>query len=298
MTRRGFLKGLLGTTLAGLFLGAYAMGIEPGLRMRVQRWAVQPRNWPKGQRLRIVMIADLHAAAPQMTEARIARIIETANGLGGDLIVLMGDYRASHRFQTRRVPVDAVAPLLARLSAPLGVHAILGNHDWWDDGDAQRRRSGPIHTQTVLESAGIPVLVNRAVRVGPQESGLWLAGVDSQASFRGHRWGRDAGMDDLPGTLAQVTDDAPVILLAHEPDIFPKVPDRVALTLSGHTHGGQIRFGPWVPVVPSAYGARYAYGHVVEDGRDLVVSGGLGCSIMPIRFGMPPEITVVEIGKT
>jgi hypothetical protein len=103
-------------------------------------------------------------------------------------------------------------------------------------------------------------------------------------------------MDDLPGTLAQVTDDAPVILLAHEPDIFPDVPARVAVTLSGHTHGGQIRLGPWVPVVPSRFGARYAWGHIVEGGRDLVVSGGLGCSVVPVRFGMPPEITVVELG--
>ncbi|MGQ0567892.1 MAG: metallophosphoesterase [Gemmobacter sp.] len=295
MTRRGFLRGLLGATLAGLFLGAYGVVVEAGLRLRIQRWSVQPRGWPGGQALRIVMVADLHAGAPQMTEARVARIVDAANGLGGDLIVLMGDYRASHLFQTRLVPIEAVAPVLARLAAPLGVHAILGNHDWWDDAGAQARRAGPIHTQAVLEAAGIPVLVNRAVRLGQGDGAFWLAGVDSLAAFRGHRWGRDRGMDDLPGTLAQVTDEAPVILLAHEPDVFPEVPDRVALTLSGHTHGGQIRFGSWAPVVPSGFGARYAYGHVREQGRDLVVSGGLGCSGLPIRFGMPPEITVVEI---
>jgi predicted MPP superfamily phosphohydrolase len=295
VTRRGFLKGLLGTTLAGLFLGAYGTVVEPWLRLRIQQWTVRPRGWPTGQGLRIVMVADLHAGAPQMVARRIAGIVETANGLGGDLIVLMGDYRASHRFQTRHVPIDEVAPLLAALSAPLGVHAILGNHDWWDDAQAQLRGAGPIHTQGVLEAAGIQVLVNRAVRIGAPDGGFWLAGLDSQAPFRGHRWGRDSGMADLPGTLAQVTDDAPVILLAHEPDIFPDVPDRVALTMSGHTHGGQIRFGSWVPVVPSRFGSRYAYGHIRENGRDLVVSGGLGCSVLPIRFGMPPEITVVDI---
>ena len=88
------------------------------------------------------------------------------------------------------------------------------------------------------------------------------------------------GLDDLQGTLARVTDGAPVILLAHEPDIFPDVPERVSLTLSGHTHGGQVRLFGYSPVVPSRFGNRYAYGHVVEDDRHLIVSGGLGFSIV------------------
>ena len=106
------------------------------------------------------------------------------------------------------------------------------------------------------------------------------------------------GLDDLDGTLAQVTDEAPVILMAHEPDVFPKVPPRVALTLSGHTHGGQIRLFGRSPVVPSRYDNRYAYGHVVEDDRNLIISGGLGCSIAPVRFGVPPEIVVVDLGAS
>ena len=89
-------------------------------------------------------------------------------------------------------------------------------------------------------------------------------------------------------------DGDPVILLAHEPDIMPRVPERVALVLSGHTHGGQVRLFGWSPVVPSRYGNRYAYGHVREQ-CDLIVSGGLGCSITPVRFGMPPEIVLVSI---
>lgn len=297
LTRRGVLKGLLASVVAGAALGLYATVIEPGLRLKVQTWRLKPAGWPGGRRLRIVMVADIHAGGPQMAEPRIARILARAQALEGDLIVLMGDYRASHRFQTRRIPVETVAPLLATLKAPLGVHAVLGNHDWWDDREAQARRAGPVHTTSVLEAAGIPVLVNRAVRLGQGEGAVWLAGLDSQMPFPLHRWGKSPGMDDLDGTLAQVTDAAPVILLAHEPDVFAKVPERVAVTLSGHTHGGQIRFGPWMPVVPSGFGSRYAYGHVREDGRDLVVSGGLGCSGLPIRFGRPPEITVVELGE-
>lgn len=104
------------------------------------------------------------------------------------------------------------------------------------------------------------------------------------------------GIDDLPATLAMVDDDAPVILMAHEPDIFARVPARIALTLSGHTHGGQVRLFGWSPIVPSRYGNRYAYGHVQENGRDLIVSAGLGTSKLPIRLGAPPEIVLIELG--
>ncbi len=98
-------------------------------------------------------------------------------------------------------------------------------------------------------------------------------------------------------TLAKIRDDAPVVLLAHEPDIFPKVPWRVSLTLSGHTHGGQVRVFGYSPVVPSNFGNRYAYGHVVEDDRNLIVSGGLGFSGMPVRFGVRPEILQIDLGS-
>jgi hypothetical protein len=94
----------------------------------------------------------------------------------------------------------------------------------------------------------------------------------------------------LPATLAPTLGDRdPVILLAHEPDIFVRVPERVTLTLSGHTHGGQVRL-PFIgrPVIPSRYGQRFAYGHIVEGGRNLIVSSGLGMTGLPIRFMVPP----------
>ena len=94
--------------------------------------------------------------------------------------------------------------------------------------------------------------------------------------------------------LGKVRDDAPVILLAHEPDILVRVPERVSLVLSGHTHGGQVRLFGWSPIVPSRYGNRFAYGHIREQ-CDLIVSGGLGCSGIPVRLGMPPEIVLVNV---
>ena len=103
------------------------------------------------------------------------------------------------------------------------------------------------------------------------------------------------GAYDLGAVLAQTRGEAPAVLLAHEPDLFPRVPPRLALTLSGHTHGGQVRLFGHSPVVPSRYGNRYAYGLVEEDGRRLIVSGGLGCSIVPLRFGVPPELTLVHL---
>lgn len=294
ITRRNLLKGLLGGTLAGFLSGGYALA-EAGWRLRVQTHAVQPAGWPRGQRLRIAMVADLHACGFGMAEDRIAQIVDRVNAQKPDLIALMGDYRATHRFQNRRVPIEAVAPIFARLRAPLGVFAVTGNHDWWDDKRAMVQRKGPIHVQTVLESVGIPVLANRAVMVGAGAAAFWLGGVESQSAFQGEDKDDIIGMSDVPGTVAQMTGDAPAILLAHEPDLFVTVPDRVALTLSGHTHGGQIGFGPWSPVVPSRFGSRFVYGHITEGNRDLVVSGGLGCSGLPLRFGRTPEITVVDL---
>ena len=126
---------------------------------------------------------------------------------------------------------------------------------------------------------------------------FWLAGIGDQLAYP-LGFGRFQGVDDLPGTLAQIPEDGrPIVLLVHEPDIFPAVPARVSLTLAGHTHGGQVDL-PFIgrPIIPSRYGQRYAYGHVVEDDRHLIVSGGLGCTGLPVRFGVPPEIVLVELG--
>lgn len=295
-----------GAALGGLALAGYAFGLEPR-RLRLQRYAVSPPGWPHGLSLRIAALADIHACEPWMARAQLEHIVATANALDADLIVLLGDYAAAHRWVRRTLQPGEWAAVLGRLHAPLGVHAILGNHDWWDDADAQSAGRGPVAGQLALEQAGVPVYENRAVRLHKDGHAFWLAGLGDQIALLPRaRWGRSRwqGVDDLPATLAQVTDDAPVVLLAHEPDIFPKVPARVSLTLSGHTHGGQLRILGYSPVVPSRYGNRYAYGHVVEKevgraaaARHLIVSGGLGCSIAPIRLGVPPEIVVVDLGS-
>ena len=309
LTRRLFLK-LAGATVPGSFsLGGFAFGAEP-FRLRVQYYGLKPQGWPEGFRLRIAALADIHACRPWMTPDHIRHIVQRTNDLSPDLTVLLGDFCTSQRFVSNRVEAEEWAEALTALSAPLGVHAILGNHDWWDDPEAQARGHGPVRGRLALEANGIPVYENDVRRLRKEGRPFWIAGLGDQGALlprNGSGRGGRRGVDDLPATLRKVTDDAPVILLAHEPDIFPSVPDRVLLTLSGHTHGGQIRLFGYAPVVPSRYGNRFAYGHIVETRdsisgslasrpRDLIVSGGLGCSIMPVRFGMPPEIVVVELG--
>lgn len=300
ITRRTLLQGAATLAVGATGLGAYAFGIEPRLRLGVKHYALSPPNWPEGLHLKLAVIADLHAGEPYMAPSRIEDIVARTNALGADAILLLGDYAAGHRWQTRMVPAREWATLLARLKAPLGVHAVLGNHDWWDDKSAQSRGVGPVIGRMELERAGVPVYENDAVRLVKDGRAFWLAGLGDQIAFfagKIGRWQQFRGVDDLAGTLAKITDAAPVILMAHEPDIFPKVPGRVVLTLSGHTHGGQVRLLGYSPIVPSRFGNRYAYGHVVEDGRNLIVSGGLGCSILPVRFGVPPEIVLVELGQ-
>lgn len=292
--RRAFLQAM-GLGVAGLLtLGAYAGAVEPLMRLITTRYRLRPNGWPNGLKLRLVVLADIHACEPWMPPERVARLCDYANGLGGDAILLLGDYLSGMRWTTEHVPADVVAQALSGLRAPLGVHAVCGNHDWWEDPQAQRLKLPETAMHRALRAVGIPVLSNQAVRLEREGQAFWIAGLEDQLAY-GDEEGL-SGLQDIPGTMAQITDDAPVILMAHEPDIFPEVPDRIALTLSGHTHGGQVNLFGWRPVVPSRYGARYAYGHVEEEGRHLITSGGLGCSGLPIRFLSPPEIVIVELG--
>jgi predicted MPP superfamily phosphohydrolase len=290
LTRRGLIKAGLGLTgIAGVLMpgtAAYAAA-QAATDLVITDYRPVPPNWPDSHRLSITVIADLHAGGPAMGIERVRQVVDAAQALQSDLVVILGDYFATHRFITEHVPHSAWAAELARLKARLGVYAILGNHDWWFDIAGVRG---------ALAAVGIPVLENDAVRLNDGSRRFWLAGLGDQLAY----WlgpSRFRGVDDLSGTLAKITTEDPVILLVHEPDIFTQVPPRVALTLAGHTHGGQIKL-PFIPPLwaPSQYGARYAYGHIVERGRHMIVSGGLGCSKVPLRLGVPPEIVRVTLG--
>jgi predicted MPP superfamily phosphohydrolase len=287
LSRRQLIAGGIGLVgLSASATGAYAGAVEP-TDLLVTPYTLTPPNWPMGQKLTITVIADLHAGGPHITLPQIARIVDTANGLRSDVIVLLGDFKAWYKYKIKPIDDPLWAAELARLNAPLGVWSILGNHDWWHDLQGVRG---------ALSGVRIPILENDAVLLGDGKRKFWLAGLgDQEAHWIGP--GRFRGVDDLPGTLKNVRTDDPVVLLVHEPDIFPQVPDRVSLTLAGHTHGGQIRIPfIWPQYVPSHYGARYAYGHIVESGRHMIVSGGIGTSVIPARLGVPPEILHVTLG--
>lgn len=153
--------------------------------------------------------------------------------------------------------------------------AVLGNHDWWLDGP---------RIEAAFTSQGIRVLEDASVAIERGACRFWLAGI-SDFTERSH---------DIDAALSVVPQDAPVLAFTHNPDLFPDVPRRVNLTIAGHTHGGQVYFpGIGRPIVPSLYGERFAIGHVEESGRHLFVSAGLGTSILPVRFLVPPEVSVL-----
>ncbi len=296
LSRRHFLRTFSGLGVAGVSTVAYGFS-EPELQLRVTRYQISPPRWPADLNLRIAVITDVHACDPWMSLERIEAIVDHTNALGADITVLLGDYVAGHRNVTRFIPASEWASVLSGLKAPLGVHAVLGNHDYWEDRTVQREGAGSPIARHALEAAGIPVYENDVQRLNKAGRPFWLAGLGDQLAYapaRRFRPIKRVGVDDLSATLGKVTDDAPVILLAHEPDVAHRVPSRVALQLSGHTHGGQVRLMGWSPVAPS--GQLLAYGHIRMN-CDVVVSGGLGCSIVPFRLGVPPEIVLVTLGR-
>lgn len=279
--------------------GGYALA-EP-FRVGVTRYNLSLPDWPSRLSLRVAVLTDLHVCEPWMGLDRLRRIVARTNALMPDAILLLGDYVRGGGMGLWSRPVKHAdwAEVLAGLKAPLGTHAVLGNHDWWEDAEVQRRREGTVQSKIALEAAGIPVYQNDAFRFEKDGWPFWIAGLGDQWAFRAPRGsnGGFTGLHDLPGTLDKIVDDAPVILMVHEPDIFPEVPARVAVTLAGHTHGGQVTIAGYAPIVPSKYGQRYLHGHFLEEGRNMIVSAGLGCSRLPIRFGAPPEIVLVTLAS-
>jgi uncharacterized protein len=159
VTRRSLLAGaagLIGLSAAGT--AGYAAAIEPH-SLVVTPYTLQPRGWPAGRKLTITVIADLHAGGPDMPLPHVQRIVDTANALKSDLIVMLGDYIARYDFAIERIPDPIWAAELARLQAPLGVWAILGNHDWWYDLAGVRN---------ALAGVRIPLLENQSVLLGPE----------------------------------------------------------------------------------------------------------------------------------
>jgi hypothetical protein len=208
----------------------------------------------------------------------VAEIAELVEAQHADLVCLLGDFVDPEVSFGRPVAPELVAQPLGVIHAPLGVVAVLGNHDWRTDGP---------RVTTALRDAGATVLENASVRVGDGARGLWIAGLEDPTER----------VPDVTAALRDVPDGEPLLVLSHDPDLFPSIPAHAALTLAGHTHGGQVNLGSSLRalVIPSLFGDRYARGHVVEGGRHLYVTSGVGTSSHPVRFARPPEIVVLTL---
>jgi len=251
--------------------------IEPG-RLVVHEQTIQIDNWPQQlDGLRIAVLSDLHVDNRFITEKKLRTIVARTNQLQPELIVILGDYIAGAGRTTERVEPEVFGPILKDFRAPLGVYSVLGNHDWWYSGAKVRR---------ALEQNGIKVLENETAKVDARGTSFWLVGLADL-------WTRPQRIAD---TVAAVPEGQPLIVLTHNPDIFPNVPQRVQLVLAGHTHGGQVRFPIIGPVISSSeYGNRWVSGHVFENNHHLFVTTGIGTSIVPVRFGLPPEIVILTL---
>jgi len=256
--------------LAILFFMICLAGYQEATRIPVVRRAhLTFESWPQGSPpLRLLLMSDAHVQGPDMPPERLARIVRIAEALRPDLVVIAGDFLGHKSLATRNYTISEAVRPFADLHAPMGTYAVLGNND---------RTDGPVAVRRALTEAGIKVLENDAVEIGP----IALGGFRT-------RFGRTLRrLRSLPGTR---------ILVAHSPDAFATLPSDIPLMLAGHTHCGQIV----LPVVGalstgSRFGDRYRCGLIREKGKLLVVTGGLGTSRLPIRIGAPPDIWLLEI---
>ena len=255
---------------------AWAFVIDPS-RLVVRQSTLAIDRWPSSlSNLKIAVLSDIHAGGSFIDERKLRKIVERTNALQPDVIVICGDYISGGRSHHEMDP-EVFAPFLKDFRAPLGVYSVLGNHDWWFDGERVRR---------ALEANGIKVLENEVAKLETRGTSFWLVGLADL-------WTRPQRVEE---TIASVPADAPLIAITHNPDIFPRLPPGVSLLLAGHTHGGQVRF-PFIGTVVSVsrFGDRYVSGHIIENGRHLFVTTGIGTSIYPVRFGVPPEIVLLTI---
>lgn len=223
------------------------------------------------------MIGDLHAGAPYIGLDKVQKVVQLTNESHPDLILLTGDYVIQGVVGGQRIPIEQTAAVLRGLSAPLGVYAVLGNHDNWDD-------AGRI--AEALRGAGIVVLQNDSIVIARGERFLTLVGIGDDYSHAAEPY----------LALMNVPRSSKALCFTHSPDVFPVLPDTCLLTIASHTHGGQVVlpfFGR--PITHSHFGQRYVIGLTAERGRYLFVNTGIGTSTLPVRFGVPPEISVLNI---
>lgn len=266
-----FVAGLVLIGLA-LLLGAYVASRADPI---VRRTTVTLPDWPKGAPpITLALLTDIHLGNASMDRARLDRIVDQVNALKPDLVLIGGDFLADYDKPQAKARSRLIAESLARLKAPLGTVAVLGNHDYNTDPQA---------VTNALARIGIPVLQNTATQRGP----IVIGGL---GDF-------DTDHADVPTTIAAMAKlHGAHVVLTHSPDAPTPFPGTFRLLLAGHLHCGQIVLPLLGPVSVPVARRRYLCG-VVQDGpRTVVVSGGLGTSNAPLRVHAPPDLWLVTVG--
>lgn len=281
--------------LVALLCLGYAYFIEPH-RLVINQSEIKIKGWnPAFDGLRIAAISDLHAGSNGVDAAKLRQIVETVNAQNPDMIVLLGDYVSQKsdgkpiRERSLKMQPTEIAANLKGLQADYGVFVVLGNHDEWHGADA---------VVGAFEAIGYQILNGELAVIEKDGQKLRLLGLKDHQQISSWK----AYADDAKKILAATEGTGDVLVLQHSPDVLPvitgdlSISNDLKLMLAGHTHGGQV----WLPmlgslVVPSSYGQKYAFGHVNENGLDMFVTTGVGTSILPFRFLVPPEIAIVTI---
>jgi uncharacterized protein len=255
--------------------------ISRAQRHIVRRLRLEIGGWPRWRRpLRVAFLSDLHTGSHSDDVARLNAIVDEIAALAPDLVLFGGDYVNMQPFGGGRVPPRTTAAALSRLQAPLGRFAILGNHDYV---------YGERAVADAFEQHGIPVLDHARRSMRFQDRAIDLVGLPDAHVTRAEAY----------ALLAALSAERPTIVLAHDPVWFAHLPAGPHLMLAGHTHGGQIRL-PGIGVVRTATKAprRWIHGLIEERGQYLYVTSGIGTSGLPLRWGVPPEIAVLDMSGT
>lgn len=269
---RKLLIALLFLVLLGGGIVLYALA-EARRDPVVRSAALSLPGWPAGAKpVRAVLISDIHIGSRAMDADRLTRIVGQIDALKPDIVFIAGDMISGSRPNSAAMLGEAMVAPLSRLKAPLGVVAMLGNHDNWTGAAAVRDE---------FRRAGITVLENQAVVRGPLAIGVV-----------GDRF---SGKADLPATLAALQPlTGGRLFLTHSPSIVPLLPGGSVL-LAGHTHCGQVRIFGWSPG-RQPYDKRYRCGIIRDGTRTVVVTAGLGTSGPPVRLGVPPDLWLLTLG--
>lgn len=261
------------TLLTTIGLAIWGFAWEPS-QLTTRDYTLGIPHWPHScNGLRVDLLSDIHTGSPHNGLDKLDLIVDTLIASDSDAVLIAGDFVILSVFGGTYIGPDPIAERLARLAASKPVYAVLGNHDWW--------KNGP-HIARTFEKVGVVMLEDASVMATLDGCEVSIVGI-------GDAW---EGDPDVTAAYAHVPAGAPVLALTHNPILLRDVPDRTALVLAGHTHGGQIA----LPLIgrpalwnEERWGA--TVGHIVEAGKHVFVTPGIGTSILPLRFGVPPEIS-------